>query len=57
MDEERSLTVGSNTTSVVINNLELGLTYDFKVYLMGYNVLTLFMVDLDICFMFGSFLL
>ena len=32
IDEERSLSVGPNTTSVVINNLEPGLSYDFKVH-------------------------
>ena len=32
IDEERSLSVGPSTTSVVINNLQPGLSYDFKVH-------------------------
>ena len=32
IDEEHSLSVGPNTTSVVINNLQPGLSYDFKVH-------------------------
>ena len=45
-EEERSLIVGSNTTSVVINNLKPGLKYEFKVYLIDYDLPILSMVDL-----------